>query len=342
MLNLKQPLLGIVATTAVIAVSLAFISLFTYPALSGWVSYLLQCLIPAQIMICALWKCDQPALAAKRAQPMKGFLFLFITLLAGAVIAPAFFYIAGGGIAPPTPMLAHATIISVVIMFWLAIMWGGWPFNSGLITLAACYVVTLILFRIFFNYDFMKGAPVYVASLDPHGLFNAWSALIAAVTALSVMFLMLQFDLWPLTLSPRLMKQPVLGLVWTVITLCAGGLLFEFGTAVLKMDPVAFLVSVPIPFIFGTIVVLNMLQNSMFEKLSQPLKGLANTAAAGVAGTALALIYRALAMPVTGHLTSGPPAYESEIWLATALLSVTFPFLIFFAEFFRFWPLKKG
>jgi len=28
--------------------------------------------------------------------------------------------------------------------------------------------------------------------------------------------------------------------------------------------------------------------------------------------------------------------------LATALLGITFPFLIFFAEFFKMWPLQKS
>jgi hypothetical protein len=45
---------------------------------------------------------------------------------------------------------------------------------------------------------------------------------------------------------------------------------------------------------------------------------------------------------VTGVLKSGPPTNDFEIWLATALLGVTFPFLIFFAEFFKMWPLVKA
>ena len=36
----------------------------------------------------------------------------------------------------------------------------------------------------------------------------------------------------------------------------------------------------------------------------------------------------------------GPPTYDFEIWLASALLSVTFPLLIFYAEIFKFWPLR--
>ena len=53
-------------------------------------------------------------------------------------------------------------------------------------------------------------------------------------------------------------------------------------------------------------------------------------------------MYGALAPVVTGTLNSGPPPYDFEIWLASALLSVTFPFLIFYAEFFKFWPLTAS
>ena len=97
-------------------------------------------------------------------------------------------------------------------------MWGGWPFNlfgkdplvAGVALLAGAYVVTWVVFRVFFNYDFMQGAPVYLASA-PQGLFNAVSALVFYVTALAVMFLVLCFDLWPFTKVPSLMQQPTLG-----------------------------------------------------------------------------------------------------------------------------------
>jgi hypothetical protein len=44
---------------------------------------------------------------------------------------------------------------------------------------------------------------------------------------------------------------------------------------------------------------------------------------------------------VTGRLHSGPPTYDFEIWLASALLAVTFPLLITSAVFFEFWPFKQ-
>jgi hypothetical protein len=73
--------------------------------------------------------------------------------------------------------------------------------------LAAAYVINYLLFRLFFDYAFMQGAPVYVASLDPHGLFNANLALVFYITFNSIMFLVINFELWPFTLSASLMRQ---------------------------------------------------------------------------------------------------------------------------------------
>jgi hypothetical protein len=156
------------------------------------------------------------------------------------------------------------------------------------------------------------------------------------------MFLVLCFDLWPFTKFPALMKQPTLGIVWTLVSLVIGGAAMYIGVDVMKMDQVAFLVSVPIPVIFGIIFLLNMLQGSLFAKFTQPLKGVLNVVTAIILGNLFALMYRGLTQVVTGKLDPGPPGYQSEIWLASALLSVTFPFLVAYADFFTMWPLQRA
>jgi hypothetical protein len=102
-----------------------------------------------------------------------------------------------------------------------------------------------------------------------------------------------------------------------------------------------FMVRVPIPLIFGTIVVLNMLQNSLFASLVQPLKGFCNAIVAIVLGSLLAALYGLLAPLLTGTLATGAPGNDYERWLASALLGVTFPLLVFFAEYFRLWPFAE-
>ncbi len=350
MAETRQPAAGIIATLIIMAISLAFISLFALSTFTGWVAYCIECMIPMQIVIGITWATKHPRFADTRRQPMKGVLLALITAAAGIVTGVLFFYTVNGGINPPTPFLMMFTVALVLSTFAGSIIWGGWPFvntikspvAAGLSMLAACYLANYVIFRVFFNYGFMQGAPVYVASLDPHGLFNAWSVLVYYITVIGVMFLMLSFDLWPLTKFPSIMKQPALGIVWSAICLALGYLAYYIGVKALKMDVVSFMVRVPVVFIFGTIIVLNMLQGSLFGRIAQPLKGVLNMAAVVVVGTLLFELYGALSGRVTGTLRPGPPSYDFELWIASALLGVTFPMLIFHAEFFKLWPLRRA
>jgi hypothetical protein len=345
---MKQPVAGILATVVIMAIALGFVSLFDFPTFSGWVAYYLLCTLPMLLVAGITWGGTIPALGGPKTQPAKGTVAALAGAVAGVIVAYVYFVVVGGSVSPPTPMLAQCTIASVAITFWAVVMFGGWPFTlirnqtvAGIVLLIACYVINYILFRIFFNYGFMSGAPVYVASLDPGGMFNAWNALVFYISALSVMFLMVNFDLWPFTTSATVMKQPVLGIVWTLTAFVIGGGAYHIGVNMMGMDVVAFMVTVPVPFIFGTIVVVNMLQGSLTGKLQQPAKGIVNAIAAAVIGTVLAKLYGAMAPVVTGNLNPGPPTYDFEIWLASALLSVTFPFLFIHAALFNLWPFIK-
>jgi hypothetical protein len=348
--GLKQPALGILATALIMAISLGFISLFDFAKFSGWIATFLLCIIPMEIVMGVTWGMKQPRFVAERSQPVRGILFSLIALIAGVIVVLVHWTVVGTSVSPPTPIFTQCLIASVVIMFWMAIMWGGWPFTAliknpigaGVAIMVVCYAINYAFFRIFFNYDFLKGAPVYVPAQDPHGLFSGWTCVVFYVTAITPMFMMLCFDLWPLTKSPSLMKQPVLGIVWTILALVIGGAAYYIGVDVIKMDQVAFMVTVPIPVIFGVIFVLNMLQGSLFVNFTQPFKGVLNLVTAIVLGNLFAFMYRSLAGSVTGKLDAGPPSYQSEIWLASALLSVTFPFLVAYADFFTMWPLQRA
>ncbi len=350
MSGLKQPVLGILATALIMAISLGFISLFDFAKFSGWIATFLLCIIPMEIVMGVTWGMKQPRFAAERSQPVRGILFSLVALITGVVVVLAHWTGVGTGVSPPTPIFTQCMIASVVIMFWMAIMMGGWPFAGliknplalGVTMIVVCYVINFVLFRIFFNFDFLKGAPVYVPAQDPHGLFSGWACVVFYVTAITPLFMFLCFDLWPFTKFPGLMKQPTLGIVWSIVALVMGWAAIYIGENVMGMDQVAFMVTVPIPVIFGVIFVLNMLQGSLFASFTQPLKGVLNLATAIVLGNLFAFMYRSLAGAVTGKLEAGPPSYQSEIWLASALLSVTFPFLVAYADFFTMWPLQRA
>lgn len=346
---MKQPFVGLFASAVIIAVSLGFISLFSFPTFAGWVSYYLVCVVPIQLIIGVAWGCKQPAGVAALAQPGKGIILTALALAVGALTALLFFITAGGSVSPPTPMLVQFSIAVVVTSFWMIIILGGWPFTkikspiaSGLTLLSGCYVVAYLLFRLLFNYGFMKGAPVYVGSLDPQGLFNAWEVLSFYLSVMFGLFFMINFELWPLTKFPAIMQQPKLGAVWTLCTVGIGAITFYVGTVLLKTDPAVLMVRFSITFIFGVIIMQNMLHNSLFARLTQPLKGIMNTVGSVVFGFGLSAMYGALCPMVSGKLHSGPPTYDFEVWLASALLGVTFPFLTFGGAFFEMWPLTRA
>jgi hypothetical protein len=333
----RQPLRGAVASVAVMALALAFVASFEFSSFAGQVSFFMLCLIPLQVVAVVLWGANLPFVELLP-RPLRGIALLLLNVAIAVAIAPIALQVAGEGLRPPGPIPSHFAIIV-----------GGWPFTAiarerlvpGMAVLAASYVITYGVFATFFNYGFLEGTPAYLASA-PQGLFNGVIALVFYVTCLAVMFLVLCFDLWPFTTSPALMKQPVLGAVWTVVALAGGAAATYVGLTLMGADPMVFLTRVSAPFIFGSIIVLNMLQNSLFASMRQPLKGVMNAAAAAVIGVGLARLYGALAPAVSGQLTSGPPGYDFEVWLANALLSVTFPFLIFHAAYFDYWPLPAA
>lgn len=346
MTALRQPWLGIAASTLIIVLSLAFIAPFSPGFFGGWLAFVLMCAIPFAIVVGAYWQGQEPAPLARLRQPLRGIAYLLVAAAVAAVVALVLWSTVGGRVGPPLPMVTMATILSVTVAFFLAIVWGGWPFSlignrlvSGIALLVGAYVVAIALFLVLMDFGFLRGAPVYRADLDPQGPFDAWGVIVVAVTALAFMFLTLHLDLWPLTRVPALMKQPMLGIVWTAATLVLGVLLYQVGTRGFGMTAPGFLVSVPIPFIFGSVIMLNMLQGSVFARLAQPVKGLASAAVAAVVGVLLAQLYRLLMPLVSGDLPAGAPAFEAELWLANALLAVTFPFLAFYGDFFQLWPL---
>lgn len=346
---MKQPALGLVSAAVMMAIALAFMSLFDLAAFNGWVAFIALCFIPASIVVGVTWGANPP-FVARLSQPAKGAVLILVTGLVAALVAYlVIHHLIGEGQVPPGPIPTHYAIIAVVWTFWMAIMMGGWPVTAavksplpaGLLVLVAAYAVTYGVFRLFFNYDFLQGAPVFLESA-PRGMYMGVLALVFCVTHVAAMFLVLLFDLWPFTSSPGLMKQPVLGIVWTVATLAIVSMAMAVGVTSSGTDPMIFLTRVTVPFIFGSIMVLNMFENSLLASLKQPLKGVANTAVAISFGVGLATLYGLVGPLVMGQpLPSGPPDYHFEIWLANALLGITFPLLVFEAVYFGFWPFRK-
>jgi hypothetical protein len=96
--------------------------------------------------------------------------------------------------------------------------------------------------------------------------------------------------------------------------------------------------------IFGFFLVNNMMQGRILANAPQPGKGIACALLAIGAAAAMGALYRLVApLVLAGRaLAAGPPAYELELWVANAMLAVTFPLIIAYSGGFAFWPFVRA
>ncbi len=87
---------------------------------------------------------------------------------------------------------------------------------------------------------------------------------------------------------------------------------------------------------------LNVFEGALPLPGAQPVRGLASAVLAAVIGLVLAGLYAVLATRVSGDVPFGGPGYQGEVWLASALLAVTFPLLSVVIDCFGFWPARRA
>lgn len=348
----KQPSLGILATFLVVALAL-WVSLSVAPGtMIAWITLVMVAMVPPQIVLTLALGGEHPAFLARLVQPWRGLGFCLLTTAIGLPIAACANALMGGGITPPTPFANMYLILAVCVTLALVAPFQCWPFTvvfptrplaMGGSILVAAYVVAGVLFQLLFNFDFLKGAPFYKASLDPHGLFMGWIPLIFALTCFVVILCLVLLDFWPVaTLPPHiplLGKQPFFGLASSVLIAAVAAAIWTVFVGVLHMDMVLYLVRVVISLIFGIFILLVMMEGAPFVALKQPARGGVLIVLALILSSLSFALYRFLCVKTFG-LPSGPPTYDRELWLASAMLAVTFPMMVSYAHFFQFWPFR--
>jgi hypothetical protein len=203
--------------------------------------------------------------------------------------------------------------------------------------LVSVYAVALLLYYLLFDLSFLP--PPAQTPQTPTGLFGAWYSLTFLVTAITGMFLPPAFGF----LGFERLQQPVRGLVWGGLCVAWASLLFGIGVGVAGVDPVDFLVWVPVPLLFGGLIVLVVMRDSLFGDEPRRLRrGVLTTLTSAGLGLVLVWIYHLLANVVTPALSWGPPTYQGQVWIASATLAFTFPLLATHADFFDHWPLRTA
>lgn len=345
----RQPLLGILGLLAMMAVSWLVIGAFDGGFFATWVTFAVVVAVPVQIVLAMVWQTNYPGWVARLGQPAKGLALLALTAIGAAIIGLLVFSTQGRQVGPPTPFTLMYVIFSVLVTFWLVIVWRCWPLSAfsrrplviGLGTLLLAYLGGYVLFAALFDFSAMAGAPFYREAMDPHGAFPAFEALAFAVTSVAVIFALVLLDFWPLSRVQALGNGSLMGLATSLLVLVLTALLYGIGTRWLGLEPVKFMVHGSIALLFGALIPLLMFEGKLFAERPQPLRGLLQLGIAVLAGATLPALYWSLGPLLSGPLQAGGPGYEHELWLASALLAMTFPLLVVFGQFLDFWPLRR-
>lgn len=351
--EIQQPLLGILGTIIVVALSLAICTQFPQASLLSWVAVFIMCTIPTQIILIAVWQGRYPAFIAELGQPAKGIAILAMMGCAAAVIMPVVLVVSGGALAQPSPFVSMFTVLSVCVSFWVMPLFQCWPVSAvtthpvgiGIGCLLVTYIGAWAVWHLGFDFTAMQGAPFYQAALDPHGAFGAWPALSFIVTASLVIIGLVMFDFWPITKAaevlPVLGRQPGRTVFAAVLVLAVTSAIYFGFVNGLHMDVVDYQVRVPVSGLFGQLILLHMMQTAPFQSMAQPFKGLALTILVVILAPLTYWLYSVAALTLVGPMPAGAPGYVLDVWIATAMLSVTFPLFVTYGDGFGFWPLKR-
>lgn len=347
----RQPAAGIIASILVVVVSILVSVAFRPDYFLSWVNLLMVSMVPIQIVIGLVWHCRQPESFGRLPQPVRGLAFLLLTVAVGVLVAVVSNSAIGGGLTPPTPFVNMFVILSVLVTIGLVIPLQCWPFISilgkrpvmmGFALLVAAYAITWILFTTLFDFGFLHQAPFYLDALDPHGSFNAWHPLTCGLCSVATVLSLVLLDFWPVSILARSVpafgRQPLFGIAAGALIALVVTVVWQFCIVHLGMDVVQLLVRT-VSMIFGIFIVLVMFEGAPFVRLPQPWRGLALVGAAAVLGVSMYFLYRYFAV-YHFALPGGAPAYALELWLATSMLAITFPFMVFYANFFDYWPLR--
>lgn len=344
---------GLLSIVLVLVIAALCIFPFDQHFFIDWVAMAFMAATPTQIILGSLWGNNKPQFINKYPPPIKGLILTLIIVIASIIVFKGLLlFISGGhGI---TPMLAQYAIMTVIVTLWIIPVWECWPLSKisdnpiivGLLTLVSVYPIAYIFWSIFFDYSVLAhiGFPNYYEDIDPKGMFDMWQALTFAVTTSCVVVVHFLYDFWPINKLCGHAIQPLRGIISTVYVLLLSWFIYYLFVTLLGMEQVDFMIRVPVCMIFGSLLVNNMMQGGLFNNMTQPIRGLVLMICCIFAAIIMRELYAYASTLHAGYeLGTGPKnGFAQEIWIASAMLGVTFPVIFIVSGFFNFWPFQRN
>ena len=357
--TITQPwrgIFGLVVTLGLMMIVTACFDLKTY---LGPFTAILMWNVSFIAVIAAGWQGQYPSTEGVP-QPWIGFLLTALAILIGAILTTFFFvnFLADG---EATPFINIQGVITVIVTFYLVVGFGMWPFSKlslpakGFLTLLLAYVVGWLV-TMLANFSVMthakgfmespvftvpfyaKGGPFEAfAGIAPMGPIP-WESLVAyIITTIAFFFSFMALQFWPFNKSPRLMKQPVMGIVVVITCAVLGYILYIIGVAGLKIVPIRFMLYV-VCFLFGLLMFLNVFQMWPGRTVKSPVGG--GFLNIGLSIPIGIIAYYGIRAFCVGIFGAEPLHYPNATFaMANLMLGMTFPAWALYVACWDFWPL---
>jgi hypothetical protein len=356
--TITQPWRGLFGIAVTLGAALIITSIFDMKGYLGVFTTFIMSNVPILAIIGAAWQAQYPSTEGVP-QPWRGFLLTAFAVLIGSLACFGLVGFVADGAA--TPFIAVQAINTVLTTFVLVLAFGMWPFHKmslpakGFLTLICAYIIAWLI-TMLFNFSMLsypqgikpspigavpfyaKGGPFAAfAGIAPMGPFAWESALLFYFCILVFIFCFLALQFWPFHKSPRLMKQPVMGIVVTISCAVLGYILYLIGVQALDIAPLRFLLYA-VSFLFGLLMFIFMFQMWPGRTLKSPAAGgflnIVLSIGVGIVG------YHVLGAFCTSHFGAEAMRYPNDVFaVANLMLGLTFPAWAAYCALWDFWPL---
>jgi hypothetical protein len=354
-----QPWRGLFGFAVTFALSLIVTVSFGMDNYLGLLTLWIMSMVPLELVMTLGWGGKYPP-TEFLPQPWRGFALTAFMFLIGTVVCFAVLGFVGAGTPQPfTSAFAICTVITTVVA---VAAFGMWPFRRlsvparGFLTLVAVYGIVYYGIRLldFSTLSYPAGVnpsptapvPFYAAggplaafaAIAPKGpipwetgmTFWFWIAPLVFTSAL--------IEMWPLNKSPKLMKQPTLGMI--VFAVCAAGayIAFRIGVGILQIEPLRFMYC-GVSYAFGVLMILVLFQRWPGRLIRGPAGALVNVGLAiliSIAG------YHAVGAICAWHFGKSM-VYPADLFaMGNLMLGLNFPLWVAYADIWEFWPLPPA
>ncbi|WP_323972934.1 hypothetical protein [Aeromonas hydrophila] len=342
----NQIIMDFISTIFVVAVSLIISLITPINFLTGVMTIFIVAMVPSFMLISIAWECNYPKCISSISQPWKGLSYLSMCILIGSFVIVGLWAFIDSELTKGQVNTVVFIVSSVPVCLFLLTTFQSWPFNKlsgnqliiGLYLLIFTYALNYFIYSIFMNFQNLYDANgIDIAK----GIYPHETVLAIMIAAVIPMMLLNQFDSWPITLFydrvPMLARQPFNGIIKsayiTLFTFC-----FYYSFIILGDVNITYFVNILcVSLIFGCFIIQVMFKGLPFINIRQPWRGIVLMIISVLLSIGMSSLYIKLATLWLENTDQSVIA----MWLAPSLLSVTFPLMVIFADFFQGWPIKR-